>query len=323
MYFLQLLFIFFLSSCSNLTKRLKIAYQNTFLPDSLIKTFPRDWGKEAINFKDFASNKYLELNLSSDLLLVNDGWINSLDFKNFNIIDPVLFNKLDLRAKEYLNSFDDNKQNKIFPIGVLPYVVIIKNNEKLQINSGQSWDFLLEKKLKGKIILPESPRLIISIAERCKDKNSLKKLLNQEIIYDDKNALNRLVDSEALLAVMPYSFSHKYIKIDSRLSYIFPKHGVPLLWNFILSKSKSNDIELYEWIVSLEKNLVVNKLRKEGWFLPFANEYIQNSYFFSDNVDPGNSMPTKECWLNSWSFAPLDNLERIDLETKWKDSLIP
>ena len=95
-------------------------------------------------------------------------------------------------------------------------------------------------KLTKKIILPESPRIIISIAEKIQSSNSLAKLKSQAMLFDDQNSLNWLINSDACIAIVPFSLCSKYLKMDSRLSVVFPNQGVPLMWHFILSKSDSN-----------------------------------------------------------------------------------
>jgi len=38
---------------------------------------------------------------------------------------------LDKRSIDFLGSFDQNLRSKLFPIGVVPYTIIIKNNKEL------------------------------------------------------------------------------------------------------------------------------------------------------------------------------------------------
>ena len=53
-------------------------------------------------------------------------------------------------------------------------------------------------------------------------------------VYDDKNAIDWLINTDAVIAVMPLTQCIKSLKIDSRLSIVFPNAGVPLMWNFLL-----------------------------------------------------------------------------------------
>ena len=149
----KLSLLFLLNSCANSSKRITISLQRSFYPDSLKDTFPDSWKQENISFSELNSEKNKKKLINSDFVLINDGWINSLNFQSYENINYLFPNdKLDNKSKEFLNSFKEHKSNKLFPIGIVPYVVIIKNNKDLIYDVSKSWDFLLDKKLKGKII---------------------------------------------------------------------------------------------------------------------------------------------------------------------------
>ena len=313
--------LFLLTSCSNLSKKVKIALQNSFYPESFKDTIPKDWKQGKINFESIQIQKNRNIIFTSDFTLINDGWINSIDFTLFEKINEYsLIDKLDKRSIDFLGSFNENQRSKLFPIGIVPYTIIIKNNKEL-INSARiSWDFLLSKKLTGKIIFPKSPRILLSIAKKINSSNSLKKLKSQAMLFDDKNMLNWLINSDAIVAIVPYSLCSKYLKIDPRLSLVFPSQGVPLIWYFILSRSNLNNEILIEWIKSIENKSVVDKLVNQGWYLPFNREYLQSKY--NSEIYP-ISGPSKKCWDNSWSFPVLTIEQKINLENLWNESSIP
>ena len=227
---------------------------------------------------------------------------------------------MDKRSIEFLGSFNEIQRSKLFPLGVVPYTIIIKNNKELISSARNTWDFLLLKKLKGKIIFPESPRILMSIAEKINTSNSLKKLKSQAMLFDDENMLNWLINSDACVAIVPFSLCSKYLKIDPRLSLAFPSQGVPLMWHFLLSRSDLNSAKLTDWIKSFEKKSVVDKLVSQGWYLPFNSDYLQSKY--KSELLP-ISGPSQKCWDNSWSFPVLTNEEKIKLENSWNDSLTP
>ncbi len=307
--------LFLVNSCSNLTNKVRIALQNSFYPQSFKDTFPKDWKQEKIIFERVQSQKNRNIILNSDFTLINDGWISTINFAEFEKINQYpLIENLDKRSTNFLASFNENKRSKIYPIGIVPYTIIIKNNKEL-INSARiSWDFLLSKKLTGKIIFPQSPRIILSIAKKINSSNSLKKLKSQAMLFDDKNMLNWLINSDACVAIVPYSLCSKYLKIDPRLSLVFPRQGVPLMWHFILSRSNLNNEILIKWIKSLENKSIVDKLVSQGWYLPFKSDYLQSKY--NSEIYP-ISGPSKKCWDNSWSFPVLTNEQKINLENSW------
>ena len=160
----------------------------------------------------------------------------------------------------------------------------------------------------------------MSIAQKINSSNSLKKLKSQAMLFDDKNMLNWLINSDACVAIVPYSLCSKYLKIDPRLSLVFPSQGVPLMWHFLLSRSNLNNGILIKWIKSLENKSTVDKLVSEGWYLPFNSDYLQSKY--KSEMFP-NSGPSEKCWENSWSFPVLTNEQKINLKNFWNESLTP
>ncbi len=317
----KLWLLFFLSSCSNLQNKVKIALQNSFYPQSFKDTIPKNWKQEKINFKSIQSQKNRNSILNTDFTLINDGWITSINFAEFEKLNQYpLIENLDKRSINFLGSFNQNQRSKLFPIGLVPYTIIIKNNKELINLARTSWDFLLSKKLTGKIIFPQSPRIILSIAKKINSSNSLKKLKSQAMLFDDKNMLNWLINSDACIAIVPYSLCSKYLKIDPRLSLVFPSQGVPLMWHFLLSRSKLNNEILIKWIKSLENKSIVDKLASQGWYLPFNSDYVKNKYKSEMSTISG---PSQKCWDNSWSFPVLTNEQKINLQNLWNESLTP
>jgi len=317
----KLSLLFFLNSCSNLPNKVKIALQNSFYPESFKDTIPKDWKQEKIDFENIPLQKNRNTISNSDFTLINDGWISSIDFAEFEKINEyALFENLDRRSIDFLGSFNQNQSSKLFPIGVVPYTIIIKKNKELITSARTSWDFLLSEKLTGKIIFPQSPRIILSIAQKINSSNSLKKLKSQAMLFDDKNMLNWLINSDAIVAIVPYSLCSKYLKIDPRLSLVFPSQGVPLMWHFQLSRSNLNNAILIKWIKSLENKLIVDKLVSQGWYLPFNSDYLQSKY--KTEMLP-ISGPSEKCWENSWSFPVLTNEQKINLKNIWNESLSP
>ena len=318
----KLSLLFLLNSCNNSSKKISISLQSSFYPQSLKDTLPSSWQKESLNFNklDLEINKNKLSN--TEFILINDGWINSLNFESFQNINNLFPNdKLNDKAKDFLKNFKENQSNKLFPIGIIPYAVIIKNNKDLIDNASNSWDFLLSEKLKGKIIFPQSPRIIMSISKKISGKDSLSKLKGQAMLFDDQNSINWLLNSHANVAIIPYSQCLKFLKVDSRLSIVFPNNGVPLIWNFLLSKSKIYNQILIDWIKSFENKKTIDKLAYQGWYLPFNNEYSQSKY--NKKSKNNNFGPSKLCWNNSWSLSPIDDQEKLNLENLWSQSLTP
>ena len=84
-------------------------------------------------------------------------------------------------------------------------------------------------------------------AERINNKNAMKAIFNKGNIYDDINAIDWLINTDSVLAILPLTICEKYLKIDSRLSIVFPNQGVPLMWNFLLINNNFNQALLINW----------------------------------------------------------------------------
>ena len=94
------------------------------------------------------------------------------------------------------------------------------------------------------------------------------------------------------------------------------------MWYFFLSKFDFDENDLFEWIRSLENPKNVKKLFLEGWYLPWQGKKIEEIY--SDyNLLQGSKRPSEICWRNSWSFPPLDELEKKKIEILFNNALTP
>ncbi len=309
-----------LSSCQGISTRISIGLHKKFLPQSFKDTFPKNWKQQNINYNDGNLNVYLN---NQDLFIINDGWLNKVKLKEYIDISPLLSEKIDTRSNLYLRNWDMFERKKLFPVGFIPYALLIKNNYKYKITDKSNWDFLLSKELNGKLILPNSPRILVSIANKITHENPLKALINQNNIYDDQNAIDWLINSDAAIALMPFTNCIKYLKFDTRLSVVFPNQGVPLMWNFLLIKNNLDQQKVLDWLDTLLNKRNIKNLIREGWYLPFVDKNIETELRLINNENSYFGGPSEECLDNSWSFKTLDESEKIGLQKLWKNSLAP
>ena len=122
----KLSLLFLLNSCSNFSNKVKIALQNSFYPETFKDTIPKDWKQEKINFESIKLQKNRNTIFNSDFTLINDGWISSIDFTEFEKLNEYLLSEnLDRRSIDFLGSFNQNQRSKLFPIGVVPYTIAV------------------------------------------------------------------------------------------------------------------------------------------------------------------------------------------------------
>ena len=102
----KLFLLFLLNSCSNSLKKIRISLQSSFYPKSLKDTFPKSWQQENINFSKLDLQKNKNKLSNSEFILINDGWINSLNFESFQNINNLFPNdKFNDKAKDCLKNF--------------------------------------------------------------------------------------------------------------------------------------------------------------------------------------------------------------------------
>ena len=82
----KLSLLFFLNSCSNSLKKFKIGFQSSIYPKSIKDTFPAIWQKENINFSKLKLEKNKTKLYKADFILINDGWLKSINFASFQKI---------------------------------------------------------------------------------------------------------------------------------------------------------------------------------------------------------------------------------------------
>ena len=58
--------------------------QSLFYPQSFKDTFPQSWHQESISFSRIDIEKNKKKLFNSDFVLVNDGWINSINIESFD-----------------------------------------------------------------------------------------------------------------------------------------------------------------------------------------------------------------------------------------------
>ena len=110
----KLSLLFFLSSCSNSLKKFKIGFLCSIYPKSLKDTLPAIWQKENINFSKLKLEKNKIKLSKSDFILINDGWLNSINFKSFQNMNSLFSNDLlDNRSQDFLKSFKEYQREKL------------------------------------------------------------------------------------------------------------------------------------------------------------------------------------------------------------------
>ncbi len=292
------------------------------IPKSLLNTLPYPWRfdviKKSYNGRPFSDR----IKKGIDLLAIEDGWLQELPAENLQPINFDKFkSKLDIQALKFISGLNQNLIEKVFPIGVSPWVMVFRNGDEWISDAMLNWEILLDSSLNGQIILPRSPRLVISIAQSMNEPNALKRLRSQVRIFDDKNALNWLMNGDARVAVLPLNRCLRNLKIDPRLNIVLPNIGSPLNWTVLLRPINTKEPWPQSWLENYIKMPLLGKLLADGWLPSIEHSLLRDSAQSLSFKYRSIVLPPKQTWERCWSLYPLKEEDQKSLKAIWSSSI--
>ncbi|AAP99482.1 Periplasmic binding protein-like II superfamily [Prochlorococcus marinus subsp. marinus str. CCMP1375] len=309
-----------LSGCSYASNRATLVLPKDVLPREFLQSLPSSWRYQFLASSTEVKFNKNQLDKQIDLIALGDGWLSNCPYEHFQAIgDVTLYEELNSQAISFLNSFKADISARLLPLAVSPWVLIFRGGDRWLPKARESWEVLLESDLREQVILPSSPRVIMSLADRMRDTDSLRLLKLQARSFDDRNGLNWLLSGKAKVAVLPLHFCLKALASDPRLSIAFPKEGAPLNWTLLLRPKSTSQPLPSEWIKKSRELPLLLKLLARGVIPPVKYAYLKEGI---------NSLPNRyqtiyqfeENFKNSWSLPPLNSLEKEALEDRWNNS---
>ena len=184
----------------------------------------------------------------------------------------------------------------------------------------ERWEVLLEPDLQGHVVLPNSPRLVMALADRMGNGNELKRLRLQAKTFDDRNALNWVLAGKAKVAVLPLQHCMSSLLRDPRLSVALPAEGAPLNWTMVAQprntiESSPDSIVKNTWDAS-----VMGKLLVEGFIPPLPYAQLIKVIDFLPKEHQSILFSSEKTFENLWSLPPVGSLSQRILEKRWVDS---
>ena len=117
----------------------------------------------------------------ADVLVIGDGW---LDAHPADTLQPIasepLLSQLDGQAKALLASLGA-LQDRVLPLAVSPQVMVLRDDAAM---TQEGWPLLLDSAMAGRVVLPASPRLVMSLADHLGGGQALPALRRQALTYD-------------------------------------------------------------------------------------------------------------------------------------------
>ena len=256
-----------------------------------------------------------------DLLVMADGW---LDAYSADALQPIasepLRRQLDRQAQSLLGELGA-LQDRVLPLSVSPWVMLLRDDPAM---TQKGWSLLLDSSMAGRVVLPASPRLVMSLADHLGGSQSLSTLRRQALTFDDRQASNWLLKGDARVVVLPLNRCIALLRRDPRLRAVLPASGAPLHWTVLLRPEASREPVPQSWVEQGWRDPLRRRLVQLGWRAP-----ITSSDPVSGSMADQNALsvrlrpllfPPAETWSRCWSLPPLPPQGQKDLERLWRDS---
>ncbi|MFZ4566333.1 MAG: hypothetical protein ACOYMY_07700 [Prochlorococcaceae cyanobacterium] len=157
------------------------------------------------------------------------------------------------------------------PLAFGPWLIVLRDRPDL---TGQDWSLLLDPGLRGRLLLPAAPRLVLDLAERLGDpERSLSLLRRQARGFSDRDALTLLLQGEADGAVLPSQVVVPLLRRDPRLRAVLPATGSPLWWVMLLRPPQAPPPPL-AWLQQQRRPPLLAQLLRAGFTPPLRRALL-------------------------------------------------
>ena len=204
-----------------------------------------------------------------------------------------------------------------FPWAYSPWVIALRSRPDLAARRQEGWQLLLDPSLRGRLVLPSSPRISLEIMGG--DFERLERLRAQALAYDDRDGLNLLLSGDAEAAVLPLQRLIPLLRRDQRLAVIWPDSGAPLSWQLLLRPAGAapSAPPPLEWLGAVLEQPLLEQLLARGWVPPLPQaDLAPVARRFPESIAalllPGDGL-LQRCW----SLPPLSVPQQLAQQNLW------
>ena len=259
--------------------------------------------------------------MPTDLLALTDGWLSEVNPEWLQAIaaEP-LVSRLGPVGQSFLSEAPSIWRTLLLPVAFSPWVMVIRGDGKSGPGSAAGWDALLDPAIKGKLLLPDSPRLLISLAERMGDPDALRRLRAAALSFDDRFGMNWLLQGEARVAVLPLQRCMSALQRDPRLTALLPRQGAPLHWTLLARPSKTAEPLPQDWVLEAWRQPLLSRVLAQGWIPPLPRDELIAAEGRIPRRLRALVLPPQQVWQRSWMLPPADSREVQRLQQLWEAS---
>ncbi len=292
------------------------------LPGSWLSALPKDWQGRAVA----GPRQVLEAS-SADLIQLNDGWATTAGASTFAPLGaeilPLLRQLDPFTAPISRLLAPAGHPVRAFPWAFGTWLLLVRERPDLLERASEGWSVLLDPSLKGKLVLPSSPRVVISLlaggggqqAPTLPDQ--LRRLRRQALAYDDRDGLNLLLNGDAEAIVLPSQRALALLRRDPRLQALQPNGGTPLIWNLLLCPNSASMPLPVTWFARILQEPGLSQALNDGWVPPLPRARLEGAVARQPAALRGLLLPDQELLLQCHTLAPLNAAERASAQALW------
>ena len=320
----------------------QLVYAPGDLPGAWLKTLPKPWQGRP---QPSPAGVLAAMGQPGvGLLQLSDGW--ALDARNDQLAPlgaPNLLAQLAPFAAAPSRLFQgEGAPGLAFPWAFSTWVLVLRNRADLARRRQEGWPLLLDPSLKGRLVLPSSPRVVIELVLRqlglppagavakadptvqdgptaLEDPRlpaAIRRLRSQALACDEANGLNLLLAGEADAAVLPARRVLPLLRSDPRLQAFLPKGGSPLIWSLLVRPAGAAALPL-EWLGEILRPPLLNRLLAKGFVPPLPAERLAAPLSAWPEPVAQLMLPAPEVLERCTSLAPFSEPTRIQWQGLW------
>jgi hypothetical protein len=286
-----------------------------FLPTAWIKALPAGWWARQLDEPGavLASRSAVP---PPDLVGLSDGWAAEAPEAWQPFPAPDLLGRLAPWALPASRLFGgDSAPAVAYPWAYAPWVVLLRSRPDLQVRAGEGWSLLLDPSLRGRLVLPSSPRICMAVMGG--DFERVRLLRQQALAYDEQDGLNLLLSGAADAAVLPLCQIVPLLRRDQRLGVIWPASGAPLTWQLLLRPHGSAQPPPLPWLAEAQTEPLLTTLLAGGWVPPLPAGVLEPVVRRFPRAIASLLLPEPGLLQRCWSLPPLETGERLALQSLW------
>lgn len=308
-----------LSGCRQDRHRLLASRRD--LPALWTARLPRDWDVRSLEDPAAVSNAVRDpAGQRPALAQLWDGWASALPSAALQAFGaPALLRRLAPLAEPASRLFAPAGSPVLaFPWALDPWVLLLRDRPDLARRRDEGWGLLLDPSLRGKLVLPSSPRLTISLVQA--DPQRLRLLRQAALANDERDGLSLLLTGEAEAIVLPRRRAVPLLRSDPRLAIVLPAQGAPLGWNLLLRPAGTAAPLPLDWLEAALQPPLLPRLLAAGWVPPLPQAQLQAAAVSLPQQQRQLLLPSEAVLQRCWSLPPLTTPERETLQQLWDDA---